>query len=66
MSAMPSPRVGERGGPFSLRIEAGQFYLTNFHSYTIAILTFLILFFFLDPSILLNVTQLISLTIFNL
>lgn len=46
--------------------ERGKLYLTNFHSYTIAILTFLILFFFLDPSILLNVTQLISLTIFNL
>jgi NADH-ubiquinone oxidoreductase chain 2 len=43
-----------------------NFKLTNFHSYTIAILTFLILFFFLDPSILLNGTQLISLTIFNL
>jgi len=40
--------------------------LTNYHSYTIAILTFLILFFFLDPSILLNGTQLISLTIFNI
>src|ERR1700744_3061649 len=40
--------------------------LTNLHSYSIAILTFLILFFFLDPSILLNGTQLISLTIFNL
>jgi NADH-ubiquinone oxidoreductase chain 2 len=41
-------------------------YLSNIHSYIIAILTFLILFFFLDPSILLNGTQLISLTIFNL
>lgn len=40
--------------------------LSNFHSYCIAILTFLILFFFLDPSILLNGTQLISLTIFNI
>ena len=43
-----------------------NFKFTNFHSYSIAILTFLILFFFLDPSILLNGTQLISLTIFNL
>jgi NADH-ubiquinone oxidoreductase chain 2 len=41
-------------------------YLSNVHSYIIAILTFLILFFFLYPSILLNGTQLISLTIFNL
>jgi NADH-ubiquinone oxidoreductase chain 2 len=44
----------------------GQIYLSNIHSYIIAILTFLILFFFLDPSILLNGTQLISLTFFNL
>jgi NADH-ubiquinone oxidoreductase chain 2 len=40
--------------------------LSKAHSYIIAILTFLILFFFLDPSILLNGTQLISLTIFNI
>jgi len=40
--------------------------VSEVHSYIVAILTFLILFFFLDPSILLNVTQLISLTIFNI
>ena len=40
--------------------------ISMIHSYIIAILTFLILFFFLDPSILLNGTQLISLTIFNI
>jgi NADH-ubiquinone oxidoreductase chain 2 len=40
--------------------------ISNMHSYLVAILTFLILFFFLDPSILLNGTQLISLTIFNI
>ena len=40
--------------------------LSKTHSYIIAILTFLILFFFLDPSILLNGTQLISLTLFNI
>ena len=40
--------------------------LSETHSYIIAILTFLILFFFLDPSILLNGTQLISLTLFNI
>jgi len=45
---------------------AERLYLSNIHSYIIAILTFLILFFFLYPSILLNGTQLISLTIFNL
>jgi NADH-ubiquinone oxidoreductase chain 2 len=46
--------------------QEGSHALSNIHSYIIAILTFLILFFFLDPSILLNGTQLISLTIFNL
>jgi NADH-ubiquinone oxidoreductase chain 2 len=40
--------------------------VSQIHSYIIAILTLLILFFFLDPSILLNGTQLISLTIFNI
>jgi len=40
--------------------------LTSVHSYIISILTFIILFFFLDPTILLNGTQLISLTIFNI
>lgn len=44
----------------------GRALLSNFHSYIVAILTSLILLFFLDPSILLNGTQLISLTIFNL
>lgn len=39
---------------------------SEIHSYIIAVLTFLILFFFLDPSILLNGTQLISLTIFHI
>lgn len=53
--------------PFSKRCQAeGHIWITNFHSYCIAIFTFLILFFFLDPSILLNGTQLISLTIFNI
>jgi NADH-ubiquinone oxidoreductase chain 2 len=40
--------------------------ISKIHSYIIAILTFLIVFFFLDPSILLNGTQLISLTLFNI
>ena len=40
--------------------------ISNIHSYIIAILTLFILFFFLDPSILLNGTQLISLTLFNI
>jgi NADH:ubiquinone oxidoreductase subunit 5 (subunit L)/multisubunit Na+/H+ antiporter MnhA subunit len=40
--------------------------LSNLHSYTISVLTFIIAFFFLDPTIILNGTQLITLTIFNL
>ena len=40
--------------------------LSNIHAFIISFLTFMILFFFLNPSILLNGTQLISLTIFNL
>jgi NADH-ubiquinone oxidoreductase chain 2 len=43
-----------------------KIHLTNIHSYLISILTFFILFFFIDPTILLNGTQLISLTIFNI
>lgn len=40
--------------------------VANLHSYIISVLTLIILFFFLCPSIILNGTQLISLTIFNL
>ena len=40
--------------------------LSNIHAFIISFLTFMILFFFLNLSILLNGTQLISLTIFNL
>jgi NADH-ubiquinone oxidoreductase chain 2 len=40
--------------------------LSQLHSYTISILSCIILFFFLYPTIILNGTQLISLTIFNL
>jgi NADH-ubiquinone oxidoreductase chain 2 len=39
--------------------------LTSIHSYIISILTLMILFFFLNPSIILNVTELISIIIFN-
>jgi NADH-ubiquinone oxidoreductase chain 2 len=41
-------------------------FVSSIHSYIISALTLFILFFFLDPSILLNGTQLISLTIFNI
>ena len=42
------------------------FNLSNIHSYIIGVLTLMILFFFINPSILLYGSQLISLTIFNL
>jgi NADH-ubiquinone oxidoreductase chain 2 len=38
--------------------------LTNTHSYLISILTFTILFFFIKPSLILNSTQLLSLSLF--
>jgi len=50
----------------SERVLSAGFSVSKIHSYIIAIFTLLILFFFLDPSILLNGTQLISLTIFNI
>nr|YP_009710768.1 NADH dehydrogenase subunit 2 [Amanita thiersii]QFZ98718.1 NADH dehydrogenase subunit 2 [Amanita thiersii] len=40
--------------------------LTNFHSYLISSLTLSILFFILKPSLILNSTQLLSLSLFNL
>lgn len=39
--------------------------LTNFHSFLISSLTFSILFFILKPSLILNSTQLLSLTLFK-
>jgi len=40
--------------------------LSNVHSYIIALLTFILSFFFINPSLILNGTQLISITIFNI
>lgn len=40
-------------------------YLSNVHSYLISILTLSILFFILKPSLILNSTQLLSLSLFN-
>jgi NADH-ubiquinone oxidoreductase chain 2 len=40
--------------------------LTNFHSYLISILTLSILLFILKPTLILNSTQLLSLSLFNL
>ena len=42
-----------------------SYFITNFHSFLISTLTLLILFFILKPSLLLNSTQLLSLSIFN-
>ena len=41
-----------------------SYYITNFHSFVISILTLLILLFILKPSLLLNSTQLLSLSLF--
>jgi NADH-ubiquinone oxidoreductase chain 2 len=40
-------------------------YLSNVHSYLISVLTLSILFFILKPSLILNSTQLLSLSLFN-
>lgn len=41
-----------------------SYYITNFHSFLISTLTLIILLFILKPSLLLNSTQLLSLSIF--
>ena len=43
---------------------SGKINLTNTHSYLISTLTFTILFFFIKPSLILNSTQLLSLSLF--
>jgi len=45
--------------------EKGEILLTNFHSFVISTLTLFILLFILKPSLILNITQLISLSLFN-
>jgi len=47
------------------RKEIGEILLTNFHSFIISTLTLFILLFILKPSLILNITQLISLSLFN-
>lgn len=44
---------------------SGEILLTNFHSFVISTLTLFILLFILKPSLILNITQLISLSLFN-
>ena len=41
-----------------------SYYITNFHSFLISTLTLVILLFILKPSLLLNSTQLLSLSLF--
>jgi NADH-ubiquinone oxidoreductase chain 2 len=43
----------------------GEIVLTNFHSFVISTLTLSILLFILKPSLILNITQLIALSLFN-
>lgn len=53
------------GNPSQNKDAKGQVEISNTHSLIISILTLLILFFILKPSILLKSTQLLSLTIFS-
>jgi NADH-ubiquinone oxidoreductase chain 2 len=46
--------------------EKSEILLTNFHSFVISTLTLFILLFILKPSIILNITGLISLSLFNI
>jgi len=46
-------------------IKANYVYITNIHSMTISILTLTILLFILNPSLILNSTHLLALSIFN-
>ena len=56
-------REEEYNGP-KVGLEAGNKVLSNFHSFLISTLTLSILFFVLKPSILLNSTTLLSLSLF--
>ncbi|KIP01069.1 hypothetical protein PHLGIDRAFT_80997, partial [Phlebiopsis gigantea 11061_1 CR5-6] len=58
-NSIPDPLV-----PFSNENEAGATMITNFHSFLISTLTLSIFFFVLKPSLLLNSTQLLSLSLF--
>jgi len=59
---------GEINSPISITNSANkgnEILLTNFHSFVISTLTLFILLFILKPSLILNITQLISLSLFN-
>jgi NADH-ubiquinone oxidoreductase chain 2 len=53
-------------GSYSFMNQSRVLTASNIHSYIISTLTIIILLFFMYPTLLLNATQLISLTIFNL
>lgn len=44
---------------------SSNYIISNYHSFLISSLTLLILLFFLKPSLILNSTQLLALTLFN-
>jgi NADH-ubiquinone oxidoreductase chain 2 len=50
--------------PVTHEVQKNEILLTNTHSYLISTLTFTILFFFIKPSLILNSTQLLSLSLF--
>jgi hypothetical protein len=61
-------KVGEtlshRSDPLLLNLEQSKTTLTNTHSFLISSLTLILLLFFIKPSIILNSTQLLSLSLF--
>jgi hypothetical protein len=59
-----SPLRGQSSDPILLKLEQSKTTLTNTHSFLISTLTLIILLFFIKPSIILNSTQLLSLSLF--
>lgn len=52
------------GNILQLGYQPGNSLMSNSHSYIISTLTLLILFFIFKPSLILNITQLLSLSLF--
>jgi NADH:ubiquinone oxidoreductase subunit 5 (subunit L)/multisubunit Na+/H+ antiporter MnhA subunit len=52
-------------GSVNVCLVTGEHIITNFHSFLISFLTLSILLFILKPSLLLNSTQLLSLSLYN-
>ena len=61
----PQSESGNAPAPFGTQ-QRPEIILTNFHSFLISTLTLSILLFILKPSLILNSTQLLSLSLFNL